>query len=248
MQRVSLSIISLLILCSSMSALAQSEGEISRIDFSTIPAGSEVVGETIGLDGAVHVTQGLNAGGEVQSTAGFRFPDGSLQTTAAGEIPVGATANAALYDNRIIEFTPPTAFTEICFKNGSVSSDIHSIPESTVGGSCIPGDIGWVIERDERAAATWEIARAECLMSGMRLPETFELYFTCRDAALFGINDLDETILEWSSNTAMLAFFPNVSGIGVPTGGGVECRSGSWGWVGRGDNNAAASVPYRCLR
>ncbi|ETX08737.1 MAG: hypothetical protein ETSY2_03630 [Candidatus Entotheonella gemina] len=52
---------------------------------------------------------------------------------------------------------------------------------------CLPGDIGWIIEADERPMESWEMAKAECLKFGMRLPEPFEFLFSCTNAEGFGL-------------------------------------------------------------
>lgn len=191
---------------------------------------------------------GLEVGGTIDAKSGIRFPDGTVQLTAAGS-PPDLTANAGLYNNRIVEFSPPAAYTEVCFKEGEVQFDIHTFGESTTGGSCVPGDVGWVIERDERTAEPWEDARVTCLLVGMRLPEPFEFKFSCLRDGLMGLSDIaEEGETEWAANAALpLLNGDHVAGVGVASLGGVECKFGGWGWVALNIPFESA-VPYRCVR
>lgn len=149
---------------------------ISSITFDTIPAGYSLKAATIDLIGDVRVEGNVSVNGLIQpSSQGIEFPDGSIQVTACTTSDLGSTANAGLYSNVIVEMTPPEMYTEICIKDGSVLADIHVGGESSAGGNCIPGDTGWIIERDQRAALTWPEARMKCLTIGMRLPEMFDL-------------------------------------------------------------------------
>ena len=112
------------------------------------------------------------------------------------------TTNDGLYSNRIADLTPPRAYTEVCLFGGSILVDLHDVSESAEGGNCEPGDIGWIIEREERVADTWVEAKADCLLDGMRLPEPFEWVFSCvRDGAL-GLTGLRSGSWEWVSNAA----------------------------------------------
>ncbi len=224
------------------------ENEIQAIPFETIPDGvSAVAAGGITLDANVSVSQGITAGGAIQAAAvGFQFPDGTIQSTAAIST-IGTTANSGLYGNTIADITPPLPFTEICLKQGQVLGDIHIVSEGTTGGSCEPGDIGWIIERDQRSATTWDSARIECLLIGMRLPELFEWLYSCNNAALFGLNDM-EGDWEWSSNSLVPRQFGGVySGGGVSTAGNPTCRHGGWGWAPRHDGTSE-SLEYRCIR
>ncbi len=230
-------------------AAAQEEGGgtmIQNIPFETLPAGVDLVGPGgITLDGPTAVTGSLTVAGILESTiGGILFPDGTVQTTAA--TTSGAqTANSGLYNNRIPDFTPPQPYSEICFKAGSVQSDIHAISESPAGGLCEPGDLGWIIERDERTAATWEAARVQCLLQGMRLPEPFEWRVSCVDAATFGLNDMTGNA-EWASNAAIPLVTTSSVGIGATIFGFSTCSSASFSWVGRG-TPSSESEAYRCL-
>jgi len=190
---------------------------------------------------------GLEVGGTIDAESGIRFPDGTVQLTAAGGA-TDLTANAGLYNNRIVELSPPASYTEVCFKEGEVQFDIHTFGESTTGGSCVPGDVGWVIERDERSAQRWEDARVTCLLEGMRLPEPFEFKFSCLRDGLMGLSDIAETENEWASNTALpIINDDHLGGVGIATIGGTECKFGGYGWLALNTPFDTAS-PFRCVR
>lgn len=212
---------------------------IANIPLDSIPAGTTVVSgpaAPIGLLADTDIAGRLDASGEVGTGTGIRFPDGTLQVTAANTA-TGLTANQGLYSNRIPLFSPPNAYTEICFKSGAVMFDIHAIGETTTGGFCEPGDTGWVIERFERASGagqSWTAARAECLLDGMRLPEPFEWQFSCDDAALFALDSMTDDD-EWASNSTQLDTTPGLGYVAAIIFGGGSCSDGSRGAVGRSD-------------
>ncbi len=53
--------------------------------------------------------QDLVVDGMIESrSTGYKFPDSSIQATAALPASEGASANEGLYDNRIIDFSPPS--------------------------------------------------------------------------------------------------------------------------------------------
>lgn len=225
----------------------EENGQINEIPFETVPGDSLIQGAGgIGLQADVTVSGNLTATGVVESAAGgFRYPDGSLQITAAGASE-GFSANAGMYANRIADFVPSLPFSEICFKNGQVFGDIHVTSETTRGGDCVPGDLGWVMERNQRAVALWENARVACLLEGMRLPEPFEYIYSCRNAGVYGLNGMTGD-WEWSSNSTMMIRINTANGLlGIIAGGG-NCNSSSIGWVGN-SNNGAESYFFRCLR
>ena len=100
-----------------------------------------------------------------------------LQTSSGSSISSFISANLGQYGNRIPDRTFPFAYTEVCFKNGNTLSDRHlGANESTSGGSCVSGDVGYVIEVNERSISgdttwRWTGAKEFCLRDGMRLPE-----------------------------------------------------------------------------
>ncbi len=227
--------------------LAPGPEEIVAIPFDVIPEDTVLgSGSPILLDGNVTVSDDLQAQGMVAAqTTGYKFPDGTIQTTAAGGS--GVTGNSGLYDNRIINFEPSQPFSEICFKQGQVLVDIHAVSESTAGGDCLPGDLGWVIERNQRSAALWVNARVVCLLEGMRLPEPFEWFYSCNNAPAFGLNNMVGD-WEWSSNTARpIVSAGGTAGVAVAAAGRSGCGYASYDWLGHGNGGTGSEV-FRCLR
>ncbi len=232
-------------------ATLTAQDEISEITFDTLPAGTTVVGE-IELESDTRVTGKLTTSEELDTAGGVRFPDGTLQLSAAAPSTAvrSLTAKAGLYSNTIADLSPTQAFTEICFKAGAMHFDIHVAGESTTGGNCLPGDTGWIIDRFEResgAAQDWTSARALCLMDGMRLPEPFEIQLTCDNADMFAVSDLldDE---EWATNEVS-TLFTGSGGRGeiattLPAG---SCDGLFFRWVGRSSNDRE-KVQFRCVR
>lgn len=49
---------------------------------------------------------------------------------------------------------------------------------------------GFCIEKNERSAERWDLARHNCLQDNKRLPEPTEWRFACRDAVNLSINDI----------------------------------------------------------
>lgn len=153
-------------------------------------------------------------------SGGLRFPDGTLQSTAAAgaeettdalESARGLSASQGLYDNRIPDFAHSLAFVEICFRDGALLVDQNAAGDDTTGGDCSPGDVGWILEQDNRAETDWTSAKATCLQHGMRLPEIWEIHFSCRHQDAIGLlTSVDRN--EWTSNT------PRITG----RGGGEE--------------------------
>ena len=238
-------LLNLALLLTAGSALAQS-GDISSISFDVLPDGTHMLAGAITLDGEVHVNGGLASAGHLSTASGIIFPDGSVQTTAVDAAVVRSfSANNGLYSNRITDMTPPNPYTEICFKGGSMLADIHVVSEDPTGGQCEPGDTGWIVERDERpgGAVAWDEARAQCLLSGMRLLEPFEYRVSCRNAGPFGINDMVDDY-EYSSNSAQ--FSPTSPG-SISTGilGGGSCDFGTLRFVAN-STGGSDTASYRC--
>ena len=154
-----------------------------------------------------------------------------------------STPNNGYYDNVIVNMTPPLPYTEICFKDGFVLNDQHNISESTQGGDCLPGDIGWIIEEDERTEAKWWNAKVECLKHDMRLPEPIEFSYSCDNLGAFGLINMANGNWEWTSNNA--SFESN--GIGATVQGRNGCQYGTWGWV-KNASGTESLHSYRCAR
>lgn len=118
-----------------------------------------------------------------------------------------------MYNNRIVNQSFSRAYTEVCFKNGESLRDLHPDGGSTLGGNCIPGDRGFVIEQKRRVntrseSVSWTKAKANCLKDGMRLPEIFELQYSCINKEDFEITEMTPVEGswvwgEWSTNKAV---------------------------------------------
>ncbi|MEM8995610.1 MAG: hypothetical protein AAGF23_12565, partial [Acidobacteriota bacterium] len=191
------------------SAFAQAE--ISAIQFDSIPSATSFVAGVgpIALDGEVAVSGDASAGGMVETANGIQFADATVLSSAIQD--GSASANQGLYSNTIAAFSPPLDYSEVCFKADGLQVDIHMAGESTDGGNCVPGDIGFVIERTERdqsATVPWTQARANCLMDGMRLLEPFEWLIACENATAFNVQEMAGGLglREWASNSPKLGF------------------------------------------
>ncbi|MCP4664509.1 MAG: hypothetical protein GY856_54690 [bacterium] len=227
---------------------AHKADQLTAIPFETIPADTQLRSSGgIILDGAVETNGSLAVHGVVESQlGGIKFPDATVQATASNSAFL--SANTGLYHNRVADVTPLLPYSEICFKEGSIFVDIHSISEPTTGGLCDPGDVGWLMERDERPDTTWEFAKAECLMNGMRLPEPFEFKYSCKNSASFGLSDMIGPG-EWSSNSAQQVVFDGgVNGLGVSIMGEYSCAQGGVGLVIYNQNPSEDSRNFRCVR
>lgn len=155
--------------------------------------------------------------------------------------------NTGQYANQIGRLEPPEAYTEICFIAETVGSDQHNGTESTNGGNCAPGDIGWIIEQEERPAKCWDAAKAACLQLGMRLPGPFEFHYSCRNSVAFGLNGMTGNY-EWATNSAFpIADSVRGSGLGATIAGNLGCGNATWDWVARGDADQCDPRPFRCV-
>lgn len=163
-----------------------------------------------------------------------------VQTTASG-----LSGNTGMYDNRIPTGSFPNAYTEVCYKSESRLNDQHTVDQSTDGGNCLPGDVGYIIEQDERAAEDWEQAKDLCLRDGMRLPEPFEYKVACVDAATFGLNSMTGN-WEWASNEAF-PMYTTYAGLGAVRIGVSGCSHTGWTWIGT-DTGIHYSFTFRCVK
>ena len=171
--------------------------------------------------------------------------DTNIKVSEVQSTTTGLSANTGMYDNRIPEGSFSNAYTEICFKGGATQNDQHTAGESTAGGNCLPGDVGYVIEQQERTTEFWEQAKKTCLEDGMRLPEPFEWKVSCVDSATFGLSSMTGN-WEWTSNFALPMYNSN-GGIASGIIGESSCSTATWTWVGRGDG-AQVSHNYRCVK
>ncbi len=155
------------------------------------------------------------------------------------------TANNGGYDNRIASGSFPAAYTEVCFKGGSTLNDQHLAGESTDGGNCLTGDVGYIIEKEERTATYWELAKQICLENNMRLLEPFEYKLSCKEAIAFSLNSMTGN-WEWVSNFALPMYNSN-TGVGAAVMGGSGCNYSGWDWVGT-SAGSEASIAFRCAK
>ena len=241
-----------------LSGIAVAGDEISTVDFETIPPGTRLVAPQVTLDADTQVNGSVQASGEVITLTGVRFSDGTLQTSAPSVSEVESlTANQGLYSNRVPAMTPNLAYTEICFVDGSMAFDLHEGGESTTGGNCEPGDLGWIIERSEREGGddlTWSDARLGCLLDGMRLPEPFEWQVACDHEATLGLSGFTSGA-EWASNFVAGSSLSDNAGPAVVvlgesggTNGGQGCNFGGHGFLARVMFGTRNQHQYRCVR
>ena len=160
----------------------------------------------------------------------------------------GLSANAGMYNNRIIAMNPPAAYTEVCFKSGSTYYDARSAGAATGGGNCSVGDIGFVMEANERGAQLWNLAKIACTQINMRLPEPLEWQYACNNAGTWSLSTMT-TNWEWASNTTLSSYNGGYSygGLFVTVLGSGGCNYSIGGWVGRYDATAL-STNFRCAR
>jgi len=166
--------------------------------------------------------------------------------TSIDEQIYSTTANDGMYNNKIPNMTPPAAYTEVCFKSGATSYDAHSVSESTSGGNCVPGDVGFIIEKNERAANYWELAKQTCLQYNMRLTEPFEWKLSCKNAATWSLSSMTGN-WEWASNFSLPVYGGSGTGVGSAIFGSSGCGYAAWDWVGYGTGYEASDA-FRCAR
>ncbi len=152
-----------------------------------------------------------------------------------------------MYDNRIVDMTPPNAYTEICFKNGSVFYDKHDGSGTTQGGNCVPGDRGYIIEKKPRNPKEWANAAFDCLSTNMRLPEAIEFKHSCINASQLGLESLP---VNWElvGTTTFVLPIGNHHYTTSSIMGGGSCNKAGPNNVGSTDNSGTGPVYYRCAR
>lgn len=106
------------------------------------------------------------------------------------------------------------------------------------------GDVGYVIEKNQRATQHWNQAKSICLQNGMRLPETFELQYVCESGGSWGLTGVGSA-WEWSGNSSLIE--PSGNGLGSAVFGGSGCTYAGWGWVGYLSGLEDSDV-FRCAR
>lgn len=158
------------------------------------------------------------------------------------------TGNSGLYSNTIVDTTPGNPYTEVCIKNSNLLFDQHNESSSTQGGNCVPGDIGYIIEKNENPAARWTLAKVECLKKGMRLPESFEWQLACLNNDSAGLSKMiGSNEFEWTGNTALMLLGNYDGGTYAPTAGGYNnCDQGNRGGIV--SYQGSPEYAYRCVR
>ena len=197
-------------------------------------------------DGSI-VERSEFVGNQIGTTTGT--PVSGVPSPSIQDIDGSLTANGGMYSNRIILMTPPAAYTEVCFKNGTTTYDIHAASASTSGGNCVPGDIGYVIEKNERTASSWKLAKQTCLQNGMRLTEPFEWGLACTNAATWSLTAMTGN-WEWASNFSLpFIVYDGIyyNGVGSAIFGGTSCSYAGFDAVGNYYGNEASYV-FRCAR
>ncbi len=168
---------------------------------------------------------------------------------AGNNVINSVTTNAGIYSNQIQSVTPTVAYAEVCFKGGATQVDTHAASASTAGGNCVAGDIGFIIERDERATQYWELAKVTCLQLGMRLTEPFEWKYACKilnvtDGTVTTFLNAMKDNWEWVGNTLTMEYPAAVYFAGWMMGNG-SCSWGSWNTMADNSGNEN-TVPFRC--
>ncbi len=181
----------------------------------------------------------------------------AASATVAPDAVFSITSIAGLYNNLIATITPSLDYTEVCFKSGVTKYDIHAGGEATtaaasVGGSggvgsndCVPGDVGFIIERDERVTQQWHLAKEICVQNNMRLPEPFEWKLACTYSATWSMINMTGA-QEWASNHPD-TFYEAAHYTGVVSFGATGCNYSAHGYLGSTSSDISTS-PFRCVR
>jgi hypothetical protein len=113
----------------------------------------------------------------------------------------------------------------------------------TISGSASQG---FCIEKNERNAATWDVARDDCASDKKRLPEPGEFKFACNNGV--GLSNMTDDF-EWASNfTVTIHDHTGGAGLTAAKMGSGGCHKGSYDFVAWNNGASAGSLPYRCVR
>jgi len=138
--------------------------------------------------------------------------------------------------------------TSFCDPNTGKYCNIKPTCDGTEAGVTVDSTkgTGYCIEKAERAAQTWELAKMTCENLGKRLPEPFEWKYGCKNAGALGLSTMT-TNWEWASNTTLPMYSGANYGVGAAIFGGGGCAYASWNWVGYGTSGEASNY-FRCVR
>lgn len=107
------------------------------------------------------------------------------------------------------------------------------------------GTRGFCIEKDERNAAEFEVARDDCASDKKRLPEPGEWKFACMNYV--GLNNMTDDS-EWMGNHSWIQLGTTTAiGVAAIVGGNGGCKYGAFDWLLK-SNGAPGSYSYRCVR
>lgn len=155
-------------------------------------------------------------------------------------------AYSYVLQNKVPDMKHPIPYTEVCFKERATKVDIHDKDGPTSGGHCLPGDVGFIIERKERPKLLWVHAIQTCATYGMRLPTFFELQLSCFNRNEWALKDMINN-WEWASNQQFPISIHENSGSAVAILGYSGCGHSVWDWVGY-NKGANYQNSFRCAR
>jgi hypothetical protein len=233
------------------------------VDKGLVGIGVTAPGEKLEVNGNIKLT-GDASGNPAYKITNLIAPTGSSDAATKGYVDAAAGGAGGGSSNKIVDISPSDAYTEICFKNGNTYYDGHSGGESTQNGECLPGDLGFIIEKNVSPNTAWSDAKYNCYQKGMRLPEPDEWQYSCRHASSARLNDMPKD-LEWTSTyvtPAYLPVYPTLFGIAMGKrwpnwGGNPDCSAMTTLHVASGpgadidtpdDGRTVGAAKYRCVR
>lgn len=151
------------------------------------------------------------------------------------------------YDNKIADISPRNDYVEICFKDGNTFTDAHNGGENTAGGNCLPGDVGFIIEKKQRNKANWTMAKKSCLEDGMDIPTPFEWQLSCYHAKEWSLENMTGDGWEWAASEGSPQVVFNKAGIGGAIFGYSGCHYASWEWIAY-YSGGSYEAAFRCVR
>lgn len=111
-----------------------------------------------------------------------------------------------------------------------------------------PDGRGYCIEKAERATATWEAARNNCIADSKRLPEPGEFKVACQLAGSLSLSNMTDNP-EWATNFPMVVQYisGSTTAIAAADAGNGSCAHGAFGYISTSNGNED-SLHYRCVR